>query len=116
MALQHRRLLTISCRYRRVNSPSLSKVDGATTVNDATPVEMVTVPALGPEWKAEEMATANKKARREERAVRRDQKWKEWKRGERGLCGRYFTRKFTAWFVFALCVAYVASSRLRHRY
>ncbi|KIP02714.1 hypothetical protein PHLGIDRAFT_26467 [Phlebiopsis gigantea 11061_1 CR5-6] len=66
---------------------------------------MVTVPALGPEWKAEEMATANRKARREDRAVRRGQKWKEWKRGERGLCGRYFTRKFTAWFLFAFCVA-----------
>ncbi|GJE92613.1 hypothetical protein PsYK624_087680 [Phanerochaete sordida] len=90
--------------YRRVNSPSLSKVDApseATTM----PVEMVTVPALGPEWQKSEMGTVAKKARREDRADRRKQKWKEWKRGERGMCGRYFTRKFTVWFMFFLIVA-----------
>lgn len=71
------------------------------------PVEMVTVPALGPEWKAEELGVNRKRAIREEKSERRAQKWKEWRRGERGLCGRYFTRKFLAWFLFALCVAYV---------
>lgn len=90
--------------YRRVNSPSLSKIDAPSEATTA-PVEMVTVPALGPEWQKSELGAVAKKLKREERAERRKQKWKEWKRGERGLCGRYFTRKFTAWFCFFLAVA-----------
>ncbi|EKM49804.1 uncharacterized protein PHACADRAFT_106737 [Phanerochaete carnosa HHB-10118-sp] len=91
-------------RYRRVNSPSLSKIE---TPSEATtaPVEMVTVPALGPEWQKSEMGTVIKQTQREERSERRAQKWKEWRRGERGLCGRYFTRKFTAWFLFCFAIA-----------
>ena len=77
--------------------------DTASTV----PVEMVTVPALGPEWKADELRGMTKRGKREVVNERRAQKWKEWRRGERGLCGRYFTRKFLAWFMFLLCIAYV---------
>lgn len=49
----------------------------------------------------------SKKAKREEKIENAAVKWKEWKRGQRGLCGKYFTRKFTAWFVFFLVAAYV---------
>lgn len=68
---------------------------------------MVTVPALGPEWKADELRNMTKRGKREDANERRAQKWKEWRRGERGLCGRYFTRKFLAWFMFCFCIAYV---------
>ncbi|KAI0345563.1 hypothetical protein BDW22DRAFT_1324469 [Trametopsis cervina] len=94
---------SVCTRYRPVHSPGLVKHDDLQ--NNLGPVEMVTVPALGPEWKAEEVGANRKRVVREERASRRAQKWKEWKRGERGMCGKYFTRKFTAWFLFALCVA-----------
>lgn len=70
-------------------------------------VEMVTVPALGPEWKAEELRGMSKKAKRQEKMEEVATKWKRWNRGETGLCGSYFTRRFTAWFAFGLCAAYV---------
>ncbi|KAJ3556762.1 hypothetical protein NM688_g1846 [Phlebia brevispora] len=90
--------------YRPVNSPSF-KLESDTTSNTGAPVEMVTVPALGPEWGAEEMRGMTKRGKREVVNERRAQKWKEWRRGERGLCGRYFTRKFLAWFLFFFCGA-----------
>ncbi|OBZ71128.1 hypothetical protein A0H81_08479 [Grifola frondosa] len=99
--------------YRHVPSPTQhwrndtgyrsSKFVPEDEVDEGGPVEMVTVPALGPEWKASELHDMTKKAKREEQLESTAQKWKEWRRGERGLCGRYFTRKFTAWFVFILC-------------
>ncbi|KAI0770673.1 hypothetical protein C8Q74DRAFT_919081 [Fomes fomentarius] len=68
-------------------------------------VEMVTVPALGAEWKADELRGMSKKAKREEKMENVASKWKRWNRGETGLCGRHFTRRFTAWFMFGLCAA-----------
>lgn len=76
-------------------------------VNVSGPVEMVTVPVLGPEWKASELGNKPKKELEEAKRDVRARKWKEWKRGERGLCGRYFTRKFLVWFAFAFCIACV---------
>ena len=49
----------------------------------------------------------SKKAQRQEKIENVATKWKLWRRGETGLCGSYFTRRFTAWFVFGLCAAYV---------
>ncbi|OCH87333.1 hypothetical protein OBBRIDRAFT_796310 [Obba rivulosa] len=85
--------------YRQVPSPTpvLKAEEGGN-------VEMVTVPALGSEWRKEELYGEMKKDRKEAAREARARKWKEWKRGERGMCGRYFTRKFTVWFVFILCV------------
>ncbi|EIW52438.1 uncharacterized protein TRAVEDRAFT_156213 [Trametes versicolor FP-101664 SS1] len=103
--------------YRQVPSPTPYSPGGAAQGQYSTSalrgeepatqgnVEMVTVPALGPEWKAEEMRGMSKKAKREEKIENAAVKWKEWKRGQRGLCGKYFTRKFTAWFVFFLVAA-----------
>jgi len=74
------------------------------SINDNR-VEMVTVPALGPEWGKEEMYQNTKAGRREKKAETRKQFWKAWNRGERGLCGRYFTRKVLVWTLFGLCIA-----------
>lgn len=68
-------------------------------------VEMVTVPALGPEWAKDEMRDMTKSGRRERKKEARKQFWKEWNRGQRGLCGKYFTRKVLVFFLFGLCVA-----------
>ncbi|KAH8086023.1 hypothetical protein BXZ70DRAFT_1011844 [Cristinia sonorae] len=89
--------------YQPVHSPVPSKLIHDPVANSN--VEMVTVPTLGPEWKASELRELSGKVSKEERRERRAQKWKEWRRGERGLCGRYFTKKFLAWFLFALCCA-----------
>lgn len=72
-------------------------------------VEMVTVPALGAEWGKDELYSATKAGKREKRLETRKEFWKAWNRGERGLCGRYFTRKVLIWFLFGLCCAYVLS-------
>jgi hypothetical protein len=80
-----------------------SKLDDATS--NIGPVEMITVPALGPEWKASEMRGMTKRGKREQEKERSQQRWKEWRRGERGLCGKYFTRQFTVFFIFGLCIA-----------
>ena len=86
--------------YRQVPSPGMKAEEDH--LNASGPVEMVTVPALGPEWKASELKEMTKGGRKEVKRERREQRWKEWRRGERGLCGRYFTRKFLAWFLFVL--------------
>ena len=70
-------------------------------------VEMVTVPALGPEWGKDEMYQMTKAGKTERKNESRAQFWKSWNRGERGLCGRYFTRRVFIFFVFGLCCAYV---------
>jgi len=64
---------------------------------------MVTVPALGPEWQKSEMRDMTKAGRREKKAESRNEKWKAWKRGERGMCGKYFTRRVFVFTLFGLC-------------
>lgn len=68
-------------------------------------VEMVTVPALGPEWAKDEMHGATKAGKRERKREARREFWKSFNRGERGLCGRYFTRKVLVFALFGLCAA-----------
>ena len=68
---------------------------------------MVTVPALGPEWAKDEMHQMTKAGKKERKNESRAQFWKSWNRGERGLCGRYFTRRVFVFFLFGLCCAYV---------
>ncbi|TBU22366.1 hypothetical protein BD309DRAFT_1085143 [Dichomitus squalens] len=100
--------------YRQVPSPTPYSPQTAgyakpstASLNEQQPggVEMVTVPALGPEWKAEELHGMSKKAKREEKLENISSKWKRWRRDEDGLCGKWFTRRFTAWFIFGLCAA-----------
>ncbi|KAJ6455416.1 hypothetical protein C8R45DRAFT_1036288 [Mycena sanguinolenta] len=64
------------------------------------PVEMVTVPALGPEWKKSEMHDMTKAAKREKRAERRKQLWQDWTRGNRG--GKWFTKRVIVFTCFGL--------------
>jgi hypothetical protein len=66
---------------------------------------MVTVPALGAEWGKAELHHITKTGKRERKTEARKEFWKSWNRGERGLCGRYFTRKVLVFFLFGLCVA-----------
>ncbi|KAG1884049.1 hypothetical protein F4604DRAFT_1734538 [Suillus subluteus] len=79
---------------------------GAKTDGDAdsaqTPVELVTVPALGPEWQLSEMKHMTKSGRREMQSEKRQEKWKAWHRGETGLCGKWFTKRFLAFFAFGV--------------
>jgi hypothetical protein len=90
--------------YQPINhSPTPTKLEH--TTSSIGPVEMVTVPALGPEWKASEMHDMRKSAKREKTTEAQLEKWKQWRRGERGMCGNYFTRKFTVFFLFGLCAA-----------
>lgn len=58
------------------------------------------------------MRDMTKAGKREKKAESRRQKWKEFNRGERGLCGRFLTRKVLAFVLFGLAVAYVVSSFL----
>ena len=69
-------------------------------------VEMVTVPAMGAEWGKDEMHQMTKAGKKERKNESRAQFWKSWNRGERGLCGHYFTRKVLVFFLFGLCCVY----------
>ncbi|KAF5367307.1 hypothetical protein D9757_010095 [Collybiopsis confluens] len=80
--------------------PLVQKEDGASTIG---PVEMVTVPAMGPEWQRDELRDMTKAGKREKKAETRRQAWKEWNRGERGICGKWFTRRTLVVFLFLLC-------------
>jgi hypothetical protein len=70
---------------------------------------MVTVPALGPEWKRTEMREMTKAGRREKKAETRSRVWKEWYRGERGVFYPWFTRRVFVFILFGVCAAYVAT-------
>ncbi|KAF5362878.1 hypothetical protein D9758_007018 [Tetrapyrgos nigripes] len=84
------------------NTASLSKTDLS---NPSTPgTELVTVPALGPEWRKDEMRDMTKTAKRARRYESRREAWKAWNRGERGICGRWFTKKMLVIVVFVVCV------------
>ncbi|KAF9468703.1 hypothetical protein BDZ94DRAFT_1287156, partial [Collybia nuda] len=78
---------------------------GEETATTLGPVELVTVPAMGAEWKRSELRDMTKAGRREKKAESRREKWKAWNRGERGICGRYFTRKVFVFTLFGLCGA-----------
>ncbi|TFK48777.1 hypothetical protein OE88DRAFT_1634014 [Heliocybe sulcata] len=90
--------------YREIRSATpIKHEEEISTPGTNGPVEMVTVPALGPEWGAGELKAMTKTGKRERKAEGRMQFWKDWNRGERGLCGSWFTRRFTAFFMFGLC-------------
>jgi len=67
-------------------------------------VELVTVPALGPEWRKEEMRGMTKAAKREKKYESRREAWRAWNRGERGICGGWFTRKMLVITMFVVCI------------
>ncbi|KAH0832410.1 hypothetical protein J3R83DRAFT_13447 [Lanmaoa asiatica] len=80
------------------------KAEGLDNDSTLAPVELVTVPALGPEWERSEMKKMTKSGRREIKNDERRAKWRAWNRGEIGLCGtKWFTKKFLVIFIFTWC-------------
>lgn len=66
-------------------------------------VELVTVPALGPEWKKSELDDMRKATRQEEKAYTRKKKFMAWWRDEYACCCGFAGRKILIFFLFALC-------------
>ena len=93
------------CSYQQFPQPMLKPEED--TESNTGPVEMVTVPGMGPEWQRSELRDMTKAGKREKKVESRKQKWKQWNRDERGLCGKWFKRKFLVYFLFALCVVCV---------
>jgi hypothetical protein len=92
-------IMTQVLSYQEIPSPAVK----SHMAND-TPVELVTVPALGPEWKTEELHAMTKKGRNEDKAYSRQERWKKWSRDQYGCCGGWGTRKVVVWSIFGLCV------------
>jgi hypothetical protein len=91
--------------YQPIHSPSSKNFDPAEVASPRhTPggAELVTVPALGPDWKSSELHALSKAGRREAKSEARRKKWDDWRRGRSG--GRWFNRKAVVFFVFALCI------------
>lgn len=77
---------------------------GGSEASAANQVELVTVPALGAEWKSSELRDMTKAGRNEARAEERRRKWREFNRDQRGLCGvKWATRRTLVWVLFLLC-------------
>ena len=68
---------------------------------------MVTVPAMGAEWSKDELKNMTKAGRKEKKAESRKEFWTAWRRDQRGLCGKWFTRRVLVFFLFGLCIACV---------
>jgi hypothetical protein len=96
-------------RYQQLDQPSPAKLGGDTPTGTG-PVEMVTVPALGPEWKRSEMREMTKAGKREKKKAERTDTWKQWKRDQRGLCGGWLTRKVFVFVLFGICLRCVLHS------
>ena len=86
-------------RYRQV--PDSKQDEGANTTG---PVEMVTVPALGPEWKTSEMQEMTKSAKRQRKREAIQSRLKSWNRDEEGFCGGFLTRKTLVFGLFGVCI------------
>lgn len=70
----------------------------------ASPVELVTVPALGAEWKSSELRAMTKAAKREDRWDRWNTRWTSFRRDEHGFCGiRWMTRRLFVIIFFGCC-------------
>ncbi|KIJ04791.1 hypothetical protein PAXINDRAFT_104016 [Paxillus involutus ATCC 200175] len=92
--------------YHQIPAGTPNVAGNGETDNDSSlaPVELVTVPALGPEWQRAEMKQMTRSGRRELKNEERYAKWRAWNRGETGLCGtKWFTKKFLVFFIFAWC-------------
>ncbi|KAI0027935.1 hypothetical protein K488DRAFT_90283 [Vararia minispora EC-137] len=88
-----------------LHTPRSAKLEDEASASGA-PVELVTVPALGPEWKASELRDMTSRGKREDKNEARLKFWREFKRNERGLFGRkWLSKRFVVWFCFGLCIA-----------
>lgn len=89
--------------YQQIRTPSSPLLDPIQAPGEK--VELVTVPAMGAEWSKEEMRMMTKAGRKEGKSESRRGFWKAWYRDQRGLCGKWFTRRFLVFFLFGLCAA-----------
>ncbi|KAF6755899.1 hypothetical protein DFP72DRAFT_989966 [Ephemerocybe angulata] len=92
-----------SSGYQQLPTPQ-TPVALETLDTNGTKVEMVTVPAMGAEWSKDEMKNMTKRGRKEKKAEERKEFWTAWRRDQRGLCGKYFTRRVLVFFMFGLVV------------
>ena len=92
-----------SGRYRPIGGSKPEPLAPAQDPN--TPgVELVTVPALGAEWKADELKAMTKRGRREAKNDERQRKWKDWNRDNTACCGGYVTRRRVVWGLFGTII------------
>ncbi|KAF8645181.1 hypothetical protein AX16_008008 [Volvariella volvacea WC 439] len=91
--------------YRQISTPASPMIKEEDIVTHNGNVEMVTVPALGPEWQKDEMRKMTKAGRNEGKWESRKEKWRAWNRGQTGMCGRHCTRRTFAFTMFGLCAA-----------
>ncbi|KAG8933805.1 hypothetical protein FRC01_007051 [Tulasnella sp. 417] len=94
--------------YRPLSRPdtlgSKSKKGGTSTTYEPE-VELVTVPAMGAEWSAQELRDMKKSGRAEIKAEKRQRAWNAFVRDQEGLCGvPWLTRKVIVWGAFAFCI------------
>lgn len=90
--------------YRQIPAGA-SKPEILGTESGTGPVELVTVPALGSEWKSSELRAMTKSGKREARYEKFATKWRAFRRDEHGFCGiSWLTRRLFVWIIFVLCV------------
>ncbi|KAF8515295.1 hypothetical protein JB92DRAFT_2915308 [Gautieria morchelliformis] len=81
-----------------------SKPGGPGSESTTGPVELVTVPALGAEWKASELRDMTKSGKREVRNEKLAAKWRSFRRDENGFCGiKWLTRRLFVLILFGVC-------------
>ncbi|KAG8994338.1 hypothetical protein FRB94_012923 [Tulasnella sp. JGI-2019a] len=95
--------------YRPLPPPESmsSRRKGAASSSAYEPqVELVTVPAMGAEWSAQELADMKKATKRQQAADERKRAWREFARDQKGLCGiPYLTRTKLVYIMFAFVIA-----------
>ncbi|KAG8885375.1 hypothetical protein FRB98_001829 [Tulasnella sp. 332] len=95
--------------YRPLKAPDSisSKRKGPASSSTYEPqVELVTVPAMGAEWSAQELADMKKSTKREQAAEERKRVLREFARDQRGLCGvPFLTRTRLVYMLFFTIIA-----------
>ncbi|KAG8956024.1 hypothetical protein FRC04_006473 [Tulasnella sp. 424] len=99
--------------YRPLSRPdtlaSKSKKGGTSTTYEPE-VELVTVPAMGAEWSAQELKDMKGSGKAEIKAEKRRKAWNAFKRDQTGLFGiPWLTRKVIVWaaFAFFICLGLI---------
>jgi len=78
--------------------------NGTRSTRSANDTELVTVPALGPDWKKSEIMGMRKSTKRDEVNDERRRKFQSWWRDQHGLCGGFLTRKVLVIILFVICI------------
>jgi hypothetical protein len=90
-------------RYHQI-PVGASKPEAPGSESTTGPVELVTVPALGAEWKTSELREMTKSGKREVRNEKLAAKWRSFRRDENGFCGiKWLTRRLFVIILFGVC-------------